>query len=436
MNATWIIYVLPMLAIWAWYLHKRSSAEKRSIEAKNDAQAAGLAEPVSLHPIIDPAICVGCGACVRACPEQPEHTVLGLINGKANLISAGDCIGHGACRVACPVGAISLVFGSEKRGVDIPTLSPDFESSVPGIFIAGELGGMGLIRNALEQGRRAVEHIAERTIKNADPGVLDLIIVGAGPAGFSASLTAMSKHMKFVTLEQDSLGGAVFQYPRGKVVMTAPAELPMVGKVKFKSTSKEELLSFWQEVERMTGVKIRYKERVENIARTPAGFFVRTSKGELRAQHVLLAIGRRGTPRKLGVEGEGLPKVVYRLIDAEQYRGKKVLVVGGGDSALEAATSIAEQPDTEVTLSYRGDAFARAKAKNRDRLVKATASGRLRQLLKSNVLRIEPDAVVMDCGGKQERLLNDAVIVSAGGVLPTAFLETIGIDVETKHGTA
>jgi len=435
-NATWIIYILPMLGIWAWYMRKRSSAEKRSLEAKKDAETAGLAEPVSLHPIIDPAICIGCGSCVRACPEQPEHMVLGLIDGKANLITAGDCIGHGACRAACPVGAISLVFGSEKRGVDIPTLSPEFESSVPGIFVAGELGGMGLIRNALEQGRRAVEHIAERVVKNSDPDVLDLIIVGAGPAGFSASLTAMSKHMKFVTLEQDSLGGAVFQYPRGKVVMTAPAELPMVGKVRFKSTSKEELLAFWQEVERMTGVKIRYRERVENVARTPAGFFVRTSKGELRAQHVLLAIGRRGTPRKLGVEGEGLPKVVYRLIDAEQYRGKKVLVVGGGDSALEAAASIAEQPETEVTLSYRGDAFSRAKAKNRERLQNATASGRLRQLLKSNVLRIEPDSVVMDCGGKQERLPNDAVIVSAGGVLPTAFLETIGINVETKHGTA
>jgi thioredoxin reductase/NAD-dependent dihydropyrimidine dehydrogenase PreA subunit len=435
-NATWIIYVLPMLAIWAWYLRQRSTAEKRSLEAKKDAEAAGLAEPVSLHPIIDPAICVGCGSCVRACPEQPEHTVLGLINGKASLISAGDCIGHGACRVACPVGAISLVFGSEKRGVDIPTLSPEFESSVPGIYIAGELGGMGLIRNALEQGRRAVEHIAERIEKSADPDMLDLIIVGAGPAGFSASLMAMSKHLKVVTIEQDSLGGAVFQYPRGKVVMTAPAELPMVGKVKFKSTSKEELLAFWQEVERMTGVKIRYRERVENIARTPAGLFVRTSKGELRAQNVLLAIGRRGTPRKLGVEGEGLPKVVYRLIDAEQYRGQRVLVVGGGDSALEAATSIAEVPETHVTLSYRGDAFSRAKAKNRERLQRATASGKLRQLLKSNVLRIEPDAVVMDCGGAQERLPNDAVIVSAGGVLPTAFLESIGISVETKHGTA
>jgi thioredoxin reductase len=248
--------------------------------------------------------------------------------------------------------------------------------------------------------------------------MLDLIIVGAGPAGFSASLMGMSKHMKFVTLEQDSLGGAVFQYPRGKVVMTAPAELPMVGKVKFKSTSKEELLAFWQEVERMTAVKIRYRERWKTSRARRRGF-VRTSKGELRAQHVLLAIGRRGTPRKLGVEGEGLPKVVYRLIDAEQYRGKRVLVVGGGDSALEAATSIAEVPETHVTLSYRGDAFSRAKAKNE----RQRNRWPLRQLLKSNV-RIEPDAVLMDCGGAQERLPNDAVIVSAA-VLPTAFLESI-----------
>jgi thioredoxin reductase/NAD-dependent dihydropyrimidine dehydrogenase PreA subunit len=424
-----------MLAIWGWYLHRRWSAERRNRTARQEAVTAGLAEPVSLHPVIDPSLCVGCAACVRACPEQPEHIVLGLIAGKASLISAGDCIGHGACRAACPVGAISLVFGSERRGVDIPTLTPEFETSVPGIFIAGELGGMGLIRNALEQGRRAVETIAARSAAGSDPQVLDLVIVGAGPAGFSASLTAMSKRMRFATVEQDSLGGCVFQYPRGKVVMTQPAELPMIGKVRFRNTSKEDLLAFWQEVERKTGVQIRYKERVESIAQTPAGFFVRTTRGELRARHVLLAIGRRGTPRKLGVDGEQLPKVVYRMIDADQYRGKRVLVVGGGDSALEAAASIAELEHTEVTLSYRGDAFTRAKAKNRERVQQAAASGKLRSLLKSNVLRIEPDAVVMDCDGSQQRLPNDAVIVSAGGLLPTAFLQSLGIAVETKHGT-
>ena len=435
MDPTYLIYALPMLGIWAWYTGRRRNTENRNRDAKQEAESAGLAEPVSLHPLIDPSACIGCSACIRACPELPEHTVLGLINGKASLISAGDCIGHGACRTACPVGAIALVFGSERRGVDLPALTPEFETSVPGIFIAGELGGMGLIRNALEQGRQAVEVIAARPAGPAEPGLLDLVIVGAGPAGFSASLAAKAMKMNSVTVEQDSLGGCVFQYPRGKVVMTAPAELPLVGKVRFKNTSKEELLAFWQEVERKTGVEIRYKERVENIARTPAGFFIKTNRGELRARNVLLAIGRRGTPRKLGVEGEQLPKVVYRLLDAEQYRGKRVLVVGGGDSALEAATTIAEAGATDVTISYRGDAFARAKSRNRERLQQATAAGRLRALLKSNVLKIEPDTVLVDCDGKQEQFGNDAVIVSAGGILPTAFLQGLGVAIETKHGT-
>ena len=435
-DPTYLIYALPMLGIWVWYMSRRRKVQQHNLGARKEAEIAGLAEPASLHPLIDPSVCIGCSACIRACPELPEHTVLGLIDGKASLISAGDCIGHGACRTACPVGAISLVFGSERRGVDLPTLTPEFETSVPGIFIAGELGGMGLIRNALEQGRQAVDVIAARAAGPAEPGLLDLVIIGAGPAGFSASLAAMAMKLSCVTVEQDSLGGCVFQYPRGKVVMTAPAELPLVGKVKFRNTSKEDLLAFWQDVERKTGVKILYKHRVESIARTPAGFFVRTTHGEFRARNVLLAIGRRGTPRKLGIEGEQLPKVVYRLMDAEQYRGKRVLVVGGGDSALEAATSIAEAGAADVTLSYRGDAFARAKSRNRDRLQQATASGQLRALLKSNVLKIEPDSVVVDCDGKPTKFGNDAVIVSAGGILPTAFLQGLGIAMETKHGTA
>ena len=436
MDLTYVVYAIPMLAIWAWYIGRRGAKERASQAAKDEAQSAGLVEPVSLHPLIDESTCIGCGACVRACPEQPEHQVLGLINGKANLLNASDCIGHGACRLACPVGAISLVFGTERRGIDIPTLSPEFESSVPGIYIAGELGGMGLIRNAVEQGRKAVDAIAARPAPTQDASVLDLLIVGAGPAGFSASLTALSKRMHFATLEQDSLGGCVFQYPRGKVVMTQPAELALVGKVKFRNTSKEELLEFWKEAERISGVQINYKHKVEGIEEIAGGFLVHSSHGDFRTRTVLLAIGRRGSPRKLGVDGEQLPKVVYRLVDAEQYQGKKVLVVGGGDSALEAAASIAEVAGTEVTLSYRGDAFQRAKSRNRERVEAAILTGRLRTLLRSNVKLIDADSVTVDCDGARERFANDAVIVSAGGVLPTALLEKLGIAVETKHGTA
>lgn len=435
-KATWLVYLLPMAAIWLWYVASRGRSEKRSAHVQREAIAAGLIDPASLHPIIDPVRCIGCGSCVEACPEHPEHHVLGMIRGKAHLVSPADCIGHGACRVACPVDAITLVFGTERRGVDIPVLTPKFESTMPGVFVAGELGGMGLIRNALTQGRQAVDAIHRERPKASERNQVDLVIVGAGPAGFSAALTAKSHRMSCVTLEQESLGGAVFQYPRGKLVMTSPAEVPLVGKVKFTQTSKEELLAFWKDVEHRTGVRIQYRERVEIIEPEAKGFVIRTNKGVYRAASVLLAIGRRGTPRKLGVPGEDLPKVVYRLIDPEQYAGQNVLVVGGGDSALEAAASVAEAGGKFVTLSYRGDAFQRAKQRNRDRVEAAAQSGKLQVLFNSNVKSIEPGFVTLDENGNLVSLENNSVIVSAGGVLPTDFLRKVGIEVETKYGTA
>lgn len=398
----------------------------------DEATAAGLTEPASLHPLIDPNQCIGSGACVDACPE---HDVLGVIDGKAELINPTHCIGHGACKTACPVDAISLVFGTERRGIDIPLVKPNFETNISGIFIAGELGGMGLIRNTIEQGRQAIEAIGKlQGIGQGDK--LDVVIVGAGPAGFSAALGAKKLGLRTVTIEQDSLGGTVAQYPRGKLIMTAPAELPIVGKVKFTEVSKETLLEFWQKVERDTQIKVNYQERMEAITPVDGGFEVSTTRNTYRARAVLLAIGRRGTPRKLGVPGEGLPKVVYRLIDPEQYRGWNILVAGGGDSALEAATSIAEQPGTTVTLCYRGESFNRSKAKNRQRVDEAEAAGRLRVLFKTNVKEIGRSTVKLDQEGELMELRNDSVIICAGGVLPTPFLKQIGISVETKHGTA
>jgi thioredoxin reductase/ferredoxin len=428
-----LVYGTPLAVIWGWYLRRRRRAERTHVAVRDRAVAAGLVEPVSLHPVIDPLKCIGCGSCVKACPEQPEHHVLGLIGNKAQLVSPSDCIGHGACRAACPADAITLVFGSAKRGVDIPTLSPEFETSVPGIYVAGELGGMGLIRNALTQGRQAVDAIHRRRLRGAG---LDLVIVGAGPAGIAASLTAMSHGMKFATIEQDSLGGSVFQYPRAKLVMTTPVTLPLVGRIRLGQTSKEALLDLWRDIERKAGLQIRYQERVESITRQEGGFLVRTTKAEYRTSSVLLAIGRRGTPRKLGVEGEALPKVVYRLVDPEQYAGQDVLVVGGGDSALEAAVGIAESGARSVTLSYRGEAFTRAKPRNRERAMAAQQTGRLDVLLGSEVKRIEPHRVILARGAVDRELPNDAVVVSAGGILPADFLRGIGIDVETKYGTA
>lgn len=431
------LYLTPVAVIFLLYLRARRRGEQRALQAVEEAMAASMMEPPTLHPVIDTNKCIGCKSCVAACPEQYAHAVLGMIRGKARLVGPSNCIGHGACQSACPVNAIQLVFGTETRGIDIPLVKPDFETNVPGIFIAGELGGMGLIGNAVEQGCQAMDSIAALDgLGSGDQ--LDVLIVGAGPAGFAASLAAMKKGLRFRTLEQDSLGGTVAHFPRGKLVMTRPAELPIVGKMKFTETTKEQLIEFWQGVEQKTQLNIDYNERVTGIEPRVdgRGFTVSTAGDVYEARAVLLTIGRRGTPRQLGVPGEEASKVVYRLIDPEQYQHQKVLVVGGGDSALEAAHSIAEQPGTTVTLSYRSAAFSRAKAKNRDKVEQLAAAGRMRVLLSSNVREIRDDAVLIEFEGKVGKLANDAVIVCAGGILPTGFLKEVGISVETKFGSA
>ena len=426
-----LVYLAPIALIWLWRVRRSRISTRRHREALQDTVQAGLTEPASLHPLINRDLCIACNACAKACPEDD---VLAIIEDKVELINPTHCIGHGACKRACPVDAITLVFGTENRGIDIPNVDSTFETNVPGIFIAGELGGMGLIRNAITQGHQAMDSIVKKG-RPKDSERLDVVIIGAGPAGFSASLGAMKHKLRFVTLEQESLGGTVSHYPRGKVVMTQPAELPLVGKVRFRETTKEDLMGFWEKVVDDTGLKVNCGEPMSSIKPDEDGYLVTTPKTSYKTKNILLTIGRRGTPRKLGVPGEELPKVVYRLIDPEQYRGQKVLVVGGGDSALEAATSIADEPGTHVTISYRSEAFSRAKEKNRQKVKAALAAGTLTTLMKSTTKEITEDTVILDQEGERIEIENDAIIVSAGGVLPTPMLKELGIEIETKHGT-
>lgn len=435
--ATYLLYFAPLAALFLWAAGRRQRLEAVSVSTFDESVSAGLTQPASLHPVIDTSRCIGCESCVHACPEFPAHQVLGILEGKAHLVSPTDCIGHGACQRVCPTGAISLVFGTAERGVDIPFVNPDFSTNVDGVFIAGELGGMGLIRNAIEQGRQAIGSITEylgRAPKDAE--ALDVLIVGAGPAGIAATLGAMESGLRHRTIEQHTFGGTPANFPRGKIVMTAPAILPLVGRVKFRETTKEALVGFWEKVRQDTGMDVGYGEGLLGIERDGPMLVAKTSRTTYRTRSVLLAIGRRGTPRKLGVPGEEQTKVSYSLLDPAEYQGRRVLVVGGGDSALEAATSIARESGTDVVLSYRSAAFTRAKQKNRQAVDEMVASGRLKLLLGSEVEKIEPDTVVLKTGEGCTTLANDAVLVCAGGILPDGLLRETGIQIETKYGTA
>lgn len=437
--AIYLVYALPLLALFYLATRKRRVLESSSSETWQEAVSTGMTQPPSLHPVIDPAKCIGCESCIHACPEFPAHQVLGIINNKANLVSPTDCIGHGACKSVCPEDAISLVFGTAERGVEIPEVNPDFSTNVPGIYIAGELGGMGLIRNAIAQGRDAMASIS-RYVGNKKTDAQDMVdvcIIGAGPAGIAATLGAMEQGLSYITLEQDKLGGTVANFPRGKLVMTAPAELPLVGSMYFKETSKEELVEFWNGIAHNNAMNVNYGERLSAIEESVGQWLtVATDKARYKARTVLLAIGRRGTPRKLGVPGEEKTKVAYTFIDAQEYRDLAVLVVGGGDSAIEAACAIAEESGTQVTVSYRASAFSRAKAKNRQRLADLEQRGRIQVLLESNVTAIADKSVQLTTADGGIELTNDRVLICAGGVLPDSMLREMGIHVEAKHGTA
>ena len=264
----------------------------------------------------------------------------------------------------------------------------------------------------------------------------DVVIVGCGPAGISAGLSAIEQKMRYKVVEQeDSLGGSVYHYPRQKIAMTAPVELAIIGKMQFAEVQKEKLLEFWQDVVKKTGLVVSFRERMELIEKTGDVFRVSTNKGSYTTRAVLLSMGRRGTPRKLDVPGEESSKVMYRLVDPAQFRGQAVLVVGGGDSALEAAIALSQEEKTDVILSYRSAAFSRVKQKNRLLLEQQQLAGRLRVMLNSSVKRIHDKQVEIEFEGKTQSYRNDAVIVCAGGLLPTPLLQKIGIQFDTKFGT-
>lgn len=426
-----IVFIILAITIYFHLRTKRKTSLKTELKVAL-AKDEGLFEPVSLHPYIDLNTCIGSAACIADCPEKD---ILGIVNGKATVINTSNCVGHGACFHSCPVEAISLRIGTETRGVDLPHVNQNFETNVRGIYIAGELGGMGLIKNSVEQGQQAIENIAKNK-KASKENVYDVIIIGAGPAGISAALTAKKHGLSAIVLEQDSLGGTVYTFPREKIVMTSPMDLPLYGKVKLFETSKDELLQIWNKVIAEHDIKIIENTKVEDITAAKNDTFkIITKTGEeFSCNSVLLSIGRRGSPRKLNIPGENSSKVAYRLLEPERISNKKIMVVGGGDSAVESALLL--KNNNEVILSYRNDKFSRLKPKNKDKINEAIGDGSIEVLFNSILQSISKDHVLIKLNENEQdkKLDNDLVYIFAGGELPTAFLQKAGVQITKRFG--
>lgn len=423
---TWLIAALVLGFFLAryWREHKKKESQAKATQERGSLFSDG---PRAQHPRVALDACIGCGGCVSVCPEGD---VLALIDGKATIINGHKCIGHGLCAEECPVGAITMVMAKPSSGADAPILSPEYETSVQNLFIVGELGGLALIKNAVNQGRDCIDTITARLQDRPSQhqNTWDVVIVGAGPAGISASLRAAQNGLSALTLERESVGGTVSKYPRQKLVMTSPVEFPLHGRFSKTTLSKEDLLTFWDKIMQRTDLNIHTGEGVDTIQKQPDGIFsIRTSRDTHRARSVVLALGRAGTPRKLGVKGEDLPHVLYRLIEADHYTHQHILIVGGGDSAVEAAMGLAHQKGNTVTLSYRRSEFSRLKDRNAKRVAESIANGKIRVLFNSIPTEFRAGGVTLQVDDKTIDLPNDMVWIFAGGIPPSDFLKASGV---------
>ncbi|HEY6555454.1 MAG TPA: NAD(P)-binding domain-containing protein [Vicinamibacteria bacterium] len=427
-NLVWALSLLVVAAVVVPYalLFRRQRHSDRA--RKEEAARLGVDKPTAQFPFVDTLLCIGCGACVDACPEAG---VLGVVGGTAVVVNGLKCVGHGRCEVACPVGAIEVGLGDLKSRRDIPLMDAWQQTTVPGLYVAGEVAGLALVKNAVNQAVKVVDRIAQlaaTTRKASDAGVVDVVIIGAGPAGLCAAAAAKEKGLTHVVLEQEKdLGGTIFHYPRRKLVLVQSLDIPGWGRLKEAEYDKERLLEILQELHRKSRLEVRFGEKVVGLENEDGVFSVASTSGVSRGRFAILALGRRGSPRKLGAPGEDLPKVMYQLVDAEAYAGQRILVVGGGDSAVEAALGLARQRGNRVTLSYRREKLVRIKQKNEDRIQALFAKRTVEPMFSSEVVEILPGSVRLKTGAVTRDLPNDFVFVFAGGEPPFAFLKQMGV---------
>ncbi len=427
-----LVIALGVLLASAAYRRFELLRMQRAVDERERLRLSGSEAQQFQHPLVNLSRCMGCATCVAVCPETG---VLEIVHGQAVVVNGTGCLGISACERECPVGAITVTIKNYAERDDIPALSPSREAvGTPGLFLAGEVTAQALIQPAIEQGVAVAQEVARRVACSAERSPqLDLLIVGAGPAGLACALEAKQQGLRYLVLDQQpSIGGTVATYPRRKLVLTQPVNMPGYGQINRTTYEKEELIDLWQGIARDAALDIRSGEEFLGLERNAAGGFnVRTQAGVYEAPNVCLAIGRRGTPRKLGVPGEELSKVAFSLIDAASYSGRRLLVVGGGDTAVETAMALAKQPGNQVTLSYRRGEFNRIKVRNAGHLERAVQAGEVNLLLNSELVEVQPGAVnlrVNEGGTETVRSLpNDEVFVMIGGIPPVKLLEESGV---------
>lgn len=317
-----------------------------------------------------------------------------------------------------------------------PALDRDNQSNVPGLYVIGDLAGAPVIKLAMAQGVEVIDHIASLPdAKSGAAGVLDVLVIGAGAAGLNAALAAKEKGLSCAVLEKAKIANTIENFPEGKWVYAEPDSKPPKGKLWLDGATKEDLIARWHAIVGENALDVRTEEPLESLERGKDGVFTaRTPKGTLRARRVVLATGQRGNPRKLHVKGEERERVYHRLYSPRKYENEDILVVGGGNSAIEAALTLSER--NRVTLSYRGSAFSRVFQDNERKLEAAVAAKKIVPLLDSNVIEFgETEAIVeVASGGSRERrrLPYQHAFVLVGADVPVEFLKKIGIRLENE----